>query len=317
VHIGVVVSRVALARPGHTTVRLCAAALARGWAVDVYEADGLGVSGGGVRGAARALRGPGDADAVVTRLQSMSTDEPRGLRGLDVLLLRANPYQDGVVTFGMFAQAEGVRVLNDPRGLVVCAHKGWLATLPDVPQPRTLVTTSASEATAFAAGLGAGVVVKPTRAGGGRGVVWAPDGRDAAAVSDAVEVARRESFDGYVVVQEYLPEADAGEKRVLWVDGRVVGGYLRMRPSGDFRHNLKVGGRPLPCELTVADHAVAEALTPHLRAAGVWFAGIDVIGGRVVEVNTLNPGGAAHTAVFSGVDVADLVLSSLLSPPIR
>jgi glutathione synthase len=225
----------------------------------------------------------------------------------------------------MFAQAEGVRVLNDPRGLVLSAHKGWLATLPDVPQPRTLLTASVAEAAAFAAGfaagfaadLGGGVVVKPTRAGGGRGVVWAPDGRDAAAVGAAVETARRESFDGYVVVQEYLPEAEVGEKRVLWVDGRVVGGYLRIRPPGDFRHNLKVGGRPLPCELTPADHALAEALTPHLRAAGVWFAGIDVIGGRVVEVNTLNPGGAAHAAVFSGVNVADRVLSSLLSPPIR
>jgi glutathione synthase len=184
-----------------------------------------------------------------------------------------------------------------------------------VPRPATLITRSLSVAEQFTAGIEAGVVVKPARSCGGRGVTLVRGRRRMALLPDALAHAGSQSGDGYAVVQEYLPEAAAGEKRLLWLDGRLLGGYLRMRAPGEFRHNLKVGGLPEPCPVTDRDQELAATLTPHLRRDGIWFAGIDVIGGRVVEVNTLNPGGAHYTSQFTGLPVARQIIDSLTPTP--
>jgi glutathione synthase len=229
---------------------------------------------------------------------------------LDVLLLRVNPLDPTMLTFAMLAEAAGVRVRNAPSGVLRTSHKSWLAGLPDVPTPRTLVTRSPSAAARFAAESPTGVVVKPARACGGKGVGRVLPGRGRQAALERAFEEALAAGDGYAVLQVYLPEAEAGEKRLLWLDGALVGGYLRMRAPGEWRHNLKTGGVPTAARLTARDEALAAALTPHLRACDTWFAGLDVIGEHVVEVNTLNPGGAHYTEHFSGRDIAaDLVCS--------
>ena len=120
--------------------------------------------------------------------------------------------------------------------------------------------------------------------------------------------------DGWVVAQEYLPEAEAGEKRLFWLNGELLGGYLRLRAPGDFRHNLKLGGQPTVCTVDDVDRTAVAALGPHLEAAGVWLAGVDVIGGRIVEVNVLNPGGAHFTTLLGGVEVGDRLVDALSAP---
>ena len=72
----------------------------------------------------------------------------------------------------------------------------------------------------------------------------------------------------------------------------MLGAYRRMRAPGEFRHNLKQGAQPEACELTESDYGIERSITPYLQRSGVWFAGLDVIGGKVIEVNVLNPGGA-------------------------
>ena len=92
----------------------------------------------------------------------------------------------------------------------------------------------------------------------------------------------------------------------------LLGGYLRVRAPGEFRHNLRLGAEPAPCPPDPRDEVVIRALAPHLEAAGVWFAGIDVIDGCVVEVNTLNPGGIHFTATFSKRPIARSILDVML-----
>ena len=135
-----------------------------------------------------------------------------------------------------------------------------------------------------------GIVVKPARASGGRGVSYV-SAQKKHTLEQAVAQARMNG-DGYVVAQAYLPEADEGEKRLLWVGGTLLGAYRRMRAPGEFRHNLKQGALPESCELIESDYAIERSISPHLRRAGVWFAGLDVIGGKLIEVNVLNPGGS-------------------------
>ncbi len=228
---------------------------------------------------------------------------------LDALLVRINPIDAAVLSFAMAAEEGGVVVLNAPKMVTWTSHKAWLASLKGVPRPRTLVTRSRATIHAFAGELPGGAVVKPGRSSGGRGIAYVPKERPAE-LDLALDHARGIG-DGYLVVQEYLPEAEFGETRLVWLDGEILGSYVRQRAPGEFRHNLKRGGVPEPHEPGPEDFRLIEALNPHLRAAGVWFAGIDVIGGRVSEINTLNPGGLHLIQEFSGLDFSGPLVTAL------
>lgn len=311
--LGIVVSATRSAAPTHTTIHLIVAALAGGAQVRVIEADDFEIDERGrVMVAAYALDGvAANAEGVAAVLREASA--PRRsieAESLHALLLRVNPIDTSVLTMAKALVERGVTVLNSPSGLLRTAHKSWLATLPpDVPRPPTLISRSASRAFAFAAGHREGVVLKPARSCGGRGVSWVQADDESAFAQRFAQAA--EPGDGLVVAQAYLPEAEQGEKRLLWLDGELVGGYLRQRAEGEFRHNLKLGGIPASCTINVHDQRAIAALGPHLARAGVWFAGIDVIGGQIIEVNVLNPGGAHYTAMFGGVDVGQRLYDSV------
>lgn len=308
---GIVVSNAAVAAATHTTILLAAAALARGHTVRLCEPWDFEVeTDGRLTARAHAFDAPSTPEALVEGLvQRSALRRSVEVDRLDVLLLRANPFQDTIITFAQMAQAAGVRVLNEPGAMALTSHKGWLAGLDGVPRPRTLLTRSRSALARFASESETGVVVKPARSCGGRGVGLVR-GRHVGRLEAAVDTAMR-AGDGYVVVQDYLPAARDGERRLLWLDGTLIGGYLRSRAPGEFRHNLKVGGVPAPHVLTPADHALAATLTPHLQKSGVWFAGLDAIGDRIIEVNALNPGGLHWSSVWSGEPLAERVIAAL------
>ena len=208
---------------------------------------------------------------------------------LDVLILRCNPIEHGLLAFAQLVAMSGVVVANDPRYLSLASHKAFLSTVPGVPTPRGLISRDPKACHNFFQDKKRGVVVKPARGSGGIGVSFVRAGDNAGLVL-AVESVRGIG-DGYAVVQEYLEAASEGEKRLFFMGGRLVGAYLRERPSGEFRHNLKQGGIPVGCELDDSDRKIEESLRAHLIGVGAWLAGVDVIGGTVIEVNTLNPGG--------------------------
>ena len=100
------------------------------------------------------------------------------------------------------------------------------------------------------------------------------------------------------MVQACAKDAEKGEKRVFCVDGKIVGAYLRTRAPGAFLHNLQQGATPTPCAISSADQAIVQAITPHLARNGIRIAGLDIIGGELIEVNTLNPGGIHYAETF-------------------
>lgn len=314
--LGIVLSNAALAAPTHTTVHLACAAVERGHAVRVFEPWDFEIGEDGrLRARAHVLDGltPSPESVALALTGRAAARRSVDVDRLDVLLLRANPLQDTILTYAQMAAAAGVRVLNDPEGMVRTSHKGYLATLVDVPRPRTLVTRSRASIERFLSECEGGVVVKPARASGGKGVALVR-GRRRDELDLAIDGATR-AGDGYLVVQEYLPAAADGEKRLLWLDGALIGGYLRQRAPDDFRHNLKVGGIPFPYRPTDVDRALLAVLGPHLRRDGIWFAGVDVIGDKVVEVNALNPGGVHFASRFSGESLAGRVIASLEAEP--
>jgi glutathione synthase len=315
VRIAFAISRAASVDETWTTVHLAREALERGWQVRFVEPWDFEVDPGGrLLARAHAFDAPATAEALATALaERQASRRYVELDKLDLLLLRAAPFDLSILTFGAMVKARGVPVVNDPEGLLRVTSKAWLASLPGVPIPPTLVTRSRASCHLFAAQQPEGVVLKPARGSGGRQVSFVST-HDADGIDLAFDEAR-EGGDGYVVVQGYLPAAEDGEKRLVWLDGAVVGGYLRRRAPGEFRHNLKRGGQAEPTDISTADAALGRSLAPHLLRAGIRLAGVDVIGGRVIEVNALNPGGAFHADRLAGTRLGALILDRLTQRP--
>lgn len=315
VRIAFAITRAAAIGSTWTTASLAQVALARGHLVRFiepwdYEVDHRGR----LIARAHAFDHPTSAEQLAHDLtMRKATRRYVDLERIDLLILRASPLDLSVLSFAMFVQERGVRVVNDPAGLLRVSHKGWLASLPGVTIPETLVTRSRASTHLFASAQRSGVVVKPARGSGGRDVARIDPGETAEL--DAAFDRARDGGDGYVVVQRYLAEAAGGEKRLVWLDGEVIGGYLRQRAPGEFRHNLKRGGIAEATEITDADRATVAPATPYLLAAGIRFAGLDVIGDYLIEVNALNPGGAFHADRTSGSHLSERILDRLIQPP--
>ncbi len=309
----IAISRTTTLEAYYTTVHIAFEALERGHSVRVVEPWDFEIDQGGrlVTRAHALDRAPPDRETLVELLANRKAQRRYvELTAADILLLRVNPLDPAVLAFAQLAKLAGVAVHNDPTTLMLTGHKGYLATLQDVPTPATMLTRSRSTARLFAEGQPHGVVVKPARASGGRGVSLVRKPRQQRIFEVAFDAARRLG-DGYVVIQEYLPGAVDGEKRLVWLDGEVIGGYLRGRAPGDFRHNLARGGSPRSCAIDPSDHDLAAFLSPYLLRDGVWLAGLDVIDGRIVEVNTLNPGGVHYGDVLNGTSMARRIVQRL------
>lgn len=310
---GIAIGRAGSVDATFTTVHLARAALRRGVSVRLIESHDFEVPpGGGLRARAHAFD-PGavpSADAMVTALRDRTAVRRFvDVDKLDVLLLRVAPLDLSILAFAMIAKQLGVRVVNDPLGALQVSHKGWLASQRGVRTPPTVVTQSLGVAQAFVLDLRAPVVVKPARGQGGHAVALVP--ADDAGAFERAFAGAIEAGDGYVVVQAYLPEAEQGEKRLVWLDGRVLGGYLRRRAPGEFRHNLKRGAVAESTEMSAAECDAVHALSPALGRAGIRLAGLDLIGDHITEVNALNPGGAFHADRLGGTDLADLIVARL------
>ena len=295
--IGMLISSAAVIRPTWTTAHLAHAALLAGHTVRFIEPHDMEVTTHGrLVTRAHVLDHPMDSPTdVALQLSGLNlTRRFVEIPGLDILFMRANPLTPAVLNLALMAQEWGVRVVNDPTGIARTRSKTWLAALGDVPRPATLITSDGDSARLFAEGQPDGVVVKPAMGSGGRGVRRVSDSSKVArAVAEVMRIQP-----GPTVVQGYLPEADSGEKRVFWVDGQIVGGYLRKRAPGAFHHNLQRGGQPQATEISESDKKICDAIGPHLKRNGIAIAGLDIIGSALVECNTLNPGGVHYAESF-------------------
>ncbi len=310
--IGFVVNRLRRLRSSYTTTHLASAAVRAGIRPLFIETDGFTLDPSG-RVLARAHAVP----AGHTEPEDLTRAARRGslptglvdLEQLDAILLRNNPVQRTVLDFVRVLRERGILVLNDPDGVAAGAGKLTLECLPDELKLRTLITRDARVLMGFLGELGGPAVLKPVRGYGGKGVILVDPARGGD-IDRAVGRAQG-ATGGYVVAQELAPGAERGDKRILLVDGEPVGCYVRMRRDGEFRHNIHVGGRAVAARVDDADRAICAALCERLRADGIFLAGLDVIGGRAVEVNVVAPGGVANIERTAGIPVADPIVHRL------
>lgn len=200
--------------------------------------------------------------------------------------------------------AAGVPVTNRPTGVRAVHEKLVALAFPEL-CPDTLVSADAGQVRAFVARVGA-VVIKPVDGFAGTDV-WLVRDDDAATalVASATACGTR-----HVIAQEYLAGVHQGNKRLFLLDGEVVGAVLRRPTEGDFR----IGMPSLGAAVDSDDEAIVAALAPLLSEHGIVVAGVDVIAGRLIEVNVTCPGGMHKTDALLGTDLSGAIVRRLLHP---
>ena len=192
-------------------------------------------------------------------------------------------------------------VANDPEWVRSCPEKIVPLDYAHL-MPPTMVSRNKAAIDAFRAEHG-DIIIKPLYGNGGAGIfkVGRADGNYASILEMFFEISREP-----IMVQAFLPAVAEGDKRILIIDGELAGGFNRVPLKGETRSNMHVGGTAQPVDLTDADIAIATELGPMLRSRGQILVGIDVIGGKLTEINLTSPTGVQELKRFTGVDCAAL-----------
>lgn len=225
---------------------------------------------------------------------------------VDLVLLRIDPpvdarYLHTTYLLDLVVDA-GVRVVNRPEGVRALHEKLVALRLPGLCPP-TVVSAEPATVRAFVAEVGV-AVLKPVDGFAGADVWLVRDDSGATALVESATCGGTR----HVIAQAYLPQVDAGNKRLFLVDGDVVGAVLRRPCADDFR----IGAPVAAAEVDADDRRIAAALAPLLAGHGLVLAGVDVIDGRLIEVNVTCPGGMSKTDALLGTDLSGEVLRRLL-----
>ncbi|MDG5497179.1 MULTISPECIES: glutathione synthase [Azospirillaceae] len=186
-------------------------------------------------------------------------------------------------------------VVNDPAAVRNAPEKLFVTHFPDL-MPPTVITSSKEEVLAARAEW-KDIIVKPLFGNGGAGVFHLkPEDENLGALLETFTQLYREP----VIVQKYLPEIRQGDKRIILIDGKPAGAVSRIPQEGEARANFHAGGSAGKTELTKREQEICEAIGPTLRAQGLIFVGIDVIGDYLTEINVTSPTGIQEINRLNG-----------------
>ncbi|MEE9519536.1 MAG: glutathione synthase [bacterium] len=224
------------------------------------------------------------------------------LEDLDVIFMRKDPPLNLEMAGHLQILRDRVFVINDPIGVVKASNKLYNLNFPDV-IPETHVSRDPKRLRRVVEEFGGDMIVKPYAGHGGHGVIKVST-RDEENLDSLlhyyVDDLRPYRERNSVIVQEFLSAARQGDKRILLLDGEVLGAMRRIPKEGEIRANIHVGAAFLPCDVTAVDLDIIDILKPKLQADGLYFVGIDVIEDKLIEINVISPGGIPRINALSG-----------------
>ena len=284
---------------GNSTFALLLEAQARGHRLLHYTPDRLRLTGSRVEAMAEPLTVK-DVEGDHARL-----GDPRlvDLSVVDVVLLRQDPTPFDLAYLATTYLLERIHpktlVVNDPRGVRNSPEKLFVMDFPEL-MPPTLIARDRAAIEAFRAEHGE-VVMKPLYGAGGAAVfkIGAQD-PNFGSLFDLFSVTFREPW----VIQKFLPAVTQGDKRIILVDGVVMGAVNRVPVGDDIRSNMVRGGAAKETELTEREREICATIGPELKRRGLVFVGIDVIDGHLTEINVTSPTGIRVIKRFGGPDLA-------------
>lgn len=229
--------------------------------------------------------------------------EIQSLIWFDAILMRKDPPFDLQFFFAthLLSLVDPRRcvVINDPHGLREATEKLYALNFPEIIPP-SIVSSNINRLKEFMEEQGGEMIIKPLEGAGGRGVLYlSSKDRNLNAI---LELATSE---GRVAVmgQRYLADVRHGDKRVLVLNGDPIGALLRIPRENDNRANIHAGGSSAPAEITPRDREICRVLSGPLKKLGLYFVGLDIIGGFLTEVNVTSPTCVQEIDRFDGVEL--------------
>jgi len=240
--------------------------------------------------------------------------EPRTVRlddAADVVFQRKDPPVDAdyVTATQILTLCRRALVLNRPQGILAANEKLYALHFPEL-MAETRVTRSIPELVDFLSKLGGEMIVKPLAGKGGEGIFHLR--HDDRNLFSILEQSTRFGSQ-WVMAQRYLPEVRKGDKRIILLEGEPLGALLRVPAEGETRANLHVGGRAVKTALDADDRRIVEAIRPALLRDGLFFVGIDVIGGKLTEINVTSPTGVQEINALDQTTLETRVIERLES----
>lgn len=250
-----------------------------------------------------------DLDGTITHI---GATERLDLVDAKFVLVRQNPPYDMtyITSLDLLVNLPSTtRVLNNPMTLRSWGEKSIPLQFKDI-CPRTCIVSKPSNVHAFLKDQKT-VILKPLYGFGGADVFIL---RETDANCDAIIDMMCARYPFGVIAQEFLPDVITDDRRLLMINGELKAVFKRIPKAGTVRGNVAVGGTAAPCEVSEADHVIAERLAPFLIEHGIMLAGVDAVGNRLIEVNITSPTGLRIPERLYGLNLAkdfwDVVLSS-------
>lgn len=295
---------------GDSSFALMLSAQDRGYEIYHYDVENLSLVDGRVIAKARSVH---DLQRVKGNHFRFGDEVRLDLgRDIDVVMMRQDPPFDvGYITAThLLERLKGeTLVVNDPASVRNAPEKVYVLDYAQF-MPPTIITRDLDEVRDFQAIHGK-IVVKPLHGNGGKAIFLVPeDGSNLSALLEVFNNIWREPH----MVQAFLPEVSEGDKRIVLIDGVVAGAINRKPGKGEFRSNLAQGGYAEKSELTDREKEICAAMGPDLKAKGLTFVGIDVIGGKwLTEINVTSPTGIVAIDAYNGTDSAGMIWDACLA----
>lgn len=236
------------------------------------------------------------------------------LHAFDCLLIRKDPPINPIVFNFLDAVKNEVVIINDVDGIRKANNKLYTTTFHD-PHHHYFPITHVSGSKKYIKQVieesaNEKMILKPLDGSGGRGVIVLEKSAQSN-INSLLDFYIDDSNDNFVILQEYLEGAEGGDVRVLMLDGKPIGAYKRMPEKGDMRANLDAGGSAHKYTLTESQKRICKTIGKKLLADGIYFAGLDLIGDKILEINVLNPSGNTNLEGFFKVKIQKQIVDFL------
>jgi len=177
-----------------------------------------------------------------------------------------------------------IAIINSPSGIRTVNEKVWASQFKKITPP-TIISANKSDLLEFIT-KHKNVIAKPTNSFGGQSVFHIENGNTN---SNVILETLTDRYNKAIIIQKYIPESKNGDKRILLLNGNILGAVLRMHAEGEHRNNFYAGGKPMATKITANDKKIVSILKPHLQKLGLYFVGIDILGDYLIEVNVTSP----------------------------
>ncbi|WP_080522370.1 glutathione synthetase [Methyloprofundus sedimenti] len=217
------------------------------------------------------------------------------LGGFDAIIMRSNPPLNVTALNFLDSVRDDVFIMNDIDGLRIANNKLYTSSFDD-PENKYIPKTYVSKTPDYLESVLRDsatdkMIMKPLDGYGGHGVIMVEKKAQASFRSLLDFYINTTKEGNYVILQEYVEGAELGDVRILMLNGQVLGAMKRIPAVGDVRSNVHAGGSVVKHVLTKTEKDLCDLIGPKLVRDGLYFVGIDVIGGKLIEVNVLSPGG--------------------------